>query len=900
MSHIEDLRGRKKVLIEEKGERLAARLGTKWFNEGEKSTRYFLRLLKRSAPDDFERLINERGELLTEENDIEKEIVQYYKNLYENYESVTTNRADDDPTFFDNVSAIPDGMDKSDEPIGKEELWSILTTCKDSAPGPDGIPFSFLKSLWPLIGDIIVNAWKYSLEVKELAPSHRVSYLRLIPKVGKDLSKLTNWRPITLSNCDHKLITKCYSVRLSKVLNDHIDQLQTAYLKGRLINDNIRSLVMAINTAQEDPNVDGLIVALDAKKAFDSVEHSYIEQCLGKMGLSRFISIFRILYKELSSNVLVNGKIVKGFNILRGFKQGDALSCILFLISMEPIIKNIQSNDLIEEIEIRSLNSSIPKVFCYADDLNPVIKNNLRSLQELFKEYERLTRKSGLQLNAEKTEIIRLKKTNCEQLSLKVKYLNDEFVIKTSEKTKINGIVFQMDSTRMIDTNVNSCIDRMTAHFKSWSQRKLSTLGKIMITKCFGLSQVIYLLQSMSLSDEHIKRINSCLYKFIWNKHFSAAKAPERLTRSITNTPLHLGGLGMLDVSELDKSLKLRAYGRTLVSRHPVHVLLRLTLRNENFFFPSCGTSLDKVIVQGTKLLREDRLKALERWEDYRSNIFFVTALKNTKIKDILNQNGRESLIYLAIRRLGSTKLGQLSLVELENIRRFVPIKTFLDAARALIRINNVNANQNALYPIKGALIELSNLSSKQIREARSNNEPICIFKCGLILNPAESINFMAKIKKLTSVRHRNILLRYLHGDIYTNERLVRFGLTEDSSCINCNQVDTLEHRLTTCPTSVSLIRTIETKTRQLRLASNDTIETIDPINRALGAYNDVDVAILTLHAEVLCQITRNIQITERSDNIINRIISMTLARDNNAKIKNSMRLLFESMNMQQ
>ena len=53
IDYVETLRARKALLIEEKGERLAEKLGSKWYNEGEKSTRYFLRLLNRSLPDDF-------------------------------------------------------------------------------------------------------------------------------------------------------------------------------------------------------------------------------------------------------------------------------------------------------------------------------------------------------------------------------------------------------------------------------------------------------------------------------------------------------------------------------------------------------------------------------------------------------------------------------------------------------------------------------------------------------------------------------------------------------------------------------------------------------------------------------------------------------------------------------
>ena len=43
---------------------------------------------------------------------------------------------------------------------------------------------------------------------------------------------------------------------------------QMAYLKGRLIHDNIRSIMTSINIANSE-DLDGLIVSLDAKKAFD-------------------------------------------------------------------------------------------------------------------------------------------------------------------------------------------------------------------------------------------------------------------------------------------------------------------------------------------------------------------------------------------------------------------------------------------------------------------------------------------------------------------------------------------------------------------------------------------------------------------------------------------------------
>ena len=130
------------------------------------------------------------------------------------------------------------------------------------------------------MGPLMVEAWDFSLRTGKLCPSHEISFLRLIPKAGKDLKHLTNWRPITLSNCDHKLITKTYANRMSLAVASKIKERQTAYLKGRLINDNVRALLGSINVSNLEEQVDGLLVSLDAKKAFDSVEHSYIEKCL--------------------------------------------------------------------------------------------------------------------------------------------------------------------------------------------------------------------------------------------------------------------------------------------------------------------------------------------------------------------------------------------------------------------------------------------------------------------------------------------------------------------------------------------------------------------------------------------------------------------------------------------
>ena len=92
-----------------------------------------------------------------------------------------------------------------------------------------------------MMGPIILNSWSYSLETGSSPSSHLESVITLLPKEGKDTKDIKNWRPITLSNCDSKIITKALSQKTAKVLESIVDPSQTAYVPGRSVADNLRS-----------------------------------------------------------------------------------------------------------------------------------------------------------------------------------------------------------------------------------------------------------------------------------------------------------------------------------------------------------------------------------------------------------------------------------------------------------------------------------------------------------------------------------------------------------------------------------------------------------------------------------------------------------------------------------
>ena len=354
----------------------------------------------------------------------------------------------------------------------------------------------------------------------------------------------------------------------------------------------------------------------------------------------------------------------------------------MLAVVLEPLLRNIEANPDIACLNSQTLNASFPKTFAYADDVCGIVKDDGRSVQAIFKEYERLTSLSGLELNADKTELMRLGRRQ-EQL-YQINYRERNYDLISLNELKINGIFFQNDRGRMMKRNIESILEKMDKHLKSWSRRSLSTLGKILIAKTFGISQVIYLLQSVAVNSDDVKKINALLYKFIWNRHYQAAKAPERIKREICTKPLIKGGLGMLDVAELDASLKIKAVGRMLSSRHPFLQLVRTKTNLESYFNPSCIKNLDSVIEEGLNLLKKDRgslwdVRALD------SDRKLLETIRNAELKDIVEKRGLNSIPVFNLRVRGLNRIGQLSGVQLESLIRYIEGRK-MNKLRAAIR----------------------------------------------------------------------------------------------------------------------------------------------------------------------------------------------------------------------
>ena len=139
-----------------------------------------------------------------------------------------------------------------------------------------------------------------------------------------------------------------------------------------------------------------------------------------------------------------------------GVKQGDALSCALFIIAIDPLIRNIEMNQNIPELSL-SPSCSI-KTLAYADDIAVITKNSNESFNNIFAEYGKLTKISGLTLNADKTEILNL--SHSKKQTTEASYLNNFLSLNHKHEITICGSCLSLDSALCYEVNITNKIDK--------------------------------------------------------------------------------------------------------------------------------------------------------------------------------------------------------------------------------------------------------------------------------------------------------------------------------------------------------------------------------------------------------------------------------------------------------
>ncbi len=183
-----------------------------WLEEGEQNSAYFFRLEKSLTKNNIHQL--KIGNSISEDpKGIAKHCSEFYNNLYSSqfsYDSTTS--------FMDSIDNInyisASDKDFCDRPITLAEILESIKYLKvNKSPGIDGLTSEFYQKFARDFAPFLLEIIYESIRVESLPPTLTQSLITLIPKPKKYLLLIDNWRPISLLNCDYKIIATIFAKR---------------------------------------------------------------------------------------------------------------------------------------------------------------------------------------------------------------------------------------------------------------------------------------------------------------------------------------------------------------------------------------------------------------------------------------------------------------------------------------------------------------------------------------------------------------------------------------------------------------------------------------------------------------------------------------------------------------
>jgi hypothetical protein len=128
------------------------------------------------------------------------------------------------------------------------------------------------------------------------------------------------------------------AARLKVILDDIISPVQSAFVPGRLITDNILVAYECMHKIKNKKiGKEGLCpIKLVMHKVYDRVVWVFLEKMMARLGFHmEFVDLLMACVRSVKYKVRFNDQETKEFLPSRGLRQGDPLSPYLFLICAE-------------------------------------------------------------------------------------------------------------------------------------------------------------------------------------------------------------------------------------------------------------------------------------------------------------------------------------------------------------------------------------------------------------------------------------------------------------------------------------------------------------------------------------------------------------------------------------
>jgi hypothetical protein len=329
----------------------------------------------------------------------------------------------------------------------------------------------------------------------------------LIPK-KPNAEKITDFRPISLIHSFEKLISKMLANRLAPKLGKLITYNQNAFIKKCCINDNFMFVQQVIKELHAK-KVPALFIKLDISKAFDTVNWSYLLDILSHLGFGRRWRDWISALWSTSSSSLLNSMPGRRVCRRRGVKQGEPLSPMLFLLTIEPLHKLFKQAQNLGVLSHLHGSCERFRASLYVDDAAIFIKPTIQDVMMTKHILQLFGEASGFVTNIEKTEFF----------TIRCQHLDIEQILGLNQRISqfpCTYLGLPLHYKKLPKSAIRPMVQRIGCKLPGWKRNLLSYPGRELLVKAVLSAIPTHFLTVYKLPQWAAKEIDRFRRSFLW------------------------------------------------------------------------------------------------------------------------------------------------------------------------------------------------------------------------------------------------------------------------------------------------------------------------------------------------------------------------------------------------